>query len=464
MSIKHGVVVALVLAGALGCAGDDEGGEMLVLRGPEALRTGEQQLDRLCSRGAVDRVIDLFCTGRPPEVTSLEDVRALLRLDSDDNVPGRGFALTGNSTSLVSHIVSSINPRAVFVRNDPGNDFVALAFTRGEQFTEIVVRDRLTEELQFYLGTFTLPCSDTEQGCLPADLLTEDFESGWTAFNMYAEEDVRNSPLDCRVCHQPNGPDSPKLLRMQEFDPPWNHWFYRLSTGGRALLADYYAAKGDEPFAGVPAEAIEESQPGLLSSTIFFAGTAYQPNAFESAAIEREVIESAAKRGGQQPEDNSVPGESETWNAIYEHAKNGEAISVPYHDVKVTDPDKLAAMTQAYTDYREGRLAREALPDIRDVYPDDPELLARMGFTTEPGLDGEGVLLQACGQCHNSRLDQSVTRARFNVDLRMMSREEKDRAIARVSLPIDDPSVMPPRLFRRLDDQARKRLIELLER
>jgi hypothetical protein len=183
-----------------------------------------------------------------------------------------------------------------------------------------------------------------------------------------------------------------------------------------------------------------------------------------SARIETEVERSAAERGGDQPVDNSIPGQSETWEAIYERAKRGEAIAVPYHDVKVTDPDKLAAMTQAYTDYREGRITQDELPDIRDVYPDDPELLARMGFMTEPGLDGEGVLMQACAQCHNSRLDQHVSRARFNVDLSKISREQKERAIARLLLPPDHPAAMPPVRIRSLSEEARDRLIDLLQK
>jgi hypothetical protein len=180
--------------------------------------------------------------------------------------------------------------------------------------------------------------------------------------------------------------------------------------------------------------------------------------------IEEEVIASAAERGGAQPDDNSVPGESATWRDLYDAAKRGDAIAVPYHDVKVTDKDKLAAMTAAYLDYREGRLDRADLPDITQVFPDDEELLARMGFATEPGMSGDEVLLQACGQCHNDRLDQTLSRARFNVDLSKMSRVEKDRAIARIELPLDHGGVMPPARFRHLSDEAKAQLIELLQR
>jgi hypothetical protein len=448
-----------------GCATEASRGTAVPVRGPEPLATGEAQRERLCGRGSDDLVIDAFCGDMPAEIRGFADLRAALGLGANDNGIEQGFALTGHSTSLAARLVSSINPRIIFVRvENDRRELTTLAFTRGERLSEFIVRDRLTEQLRFYVGLFRLACDDGGDGCSPSDLFTEDFESDWMQFDLYAEEDVDNSPLDCRVCHQPDGPDTPRILRMQEFQPPWTHWFYRLSEGGRALLADYFAAKGEESFAGVTAEGIQMSQPGLLNSTIYFGGTREQPNEFLTSEIEREVARSAAERGGAQPEDNSVPGESDTWQAIYARARRGEAISVPYHDVKVTDPDKLAALTRAYADHREGRAPREALPDLGDVFPDDPILRARMGLVTEPGLDGQEVLLQACGQCHNPRLDQSLSRARFDVDLSRMSREQKQKAIARVSLPQDDPSLMPPARFRRLSDEGRERLIELLSR
>jgi mono/diheme cytochrome c family protein len=188
-----------------------------------------------------------------------------------------------------------------------------------------------------------------------------------------------------------------------------------------------------------------------------FSGTLEQPNQFDSRAIEEEVRASAAGDGG-------APGESETWRKLYRRAQRGEAIAVPYHNVKVTDPDKLASMTAAYQAYREGDLRRAELPDIRDVFPDDPQRLAEMGLMTEPGADGEAVLLQACGQCHNDRLDQSLSRANFRADLEGMSRAAKDAAIARLKLPPSDPLAMPPALLRTLTQEARERAIEALQR
>jgi len=383
-------------------------------------------------------------------------------LGADESPNDVGIALTAGSTALSSHSVSALNPRLLAMRfNSPDGQLTIAAFTRGEKMVELVTSDRTSAELRFYVVGFALPCDDGARGCSPGDLLTEAVEHDWTETTLYGEEDLADTVLDCRQCHQPDGPGTPKLLRMQEFSEPWTHWLFRGSEGGQALLADYMAAKGDEVYAGFPAERIESSHPGNLLPFLLL-GQATEPNPFDGYAIEAEVKASAGARGGAQPQDNSVPGTSATWQAVYDRAVRGEAIGAPYHDVKVTDPHKLAALSAAYRDYRAGVLAREDLPDLRDVYPDDPALLAELGFTTKPGLDGEGVLRQACTQCHNDRLDQRLSRAGFNVNLAKLSRGQKDLAIARLGLPDDDPLAMPPRRLRSLSDEARTRLIDLL--
>ena len=109
-------------------------------------------------------------------------------------------------------------------------------------------------------------------------------------------------------------------------------------------------------------------------------------------------------------------------------------------------------------------MSKDELPDLRDVHPDDPTLRAHIGLETEPGMVGEQVLLQACAQCHNARLDQTLSRARFTTDFDALGRAQKSLAITRISLPPDDPRAMPPPLARRLSDEGRERLIELLRR
>jgi hypothetical protein len=139
-------------------------------------------------------------------------------------------------------------------------------------------------------------------------------------------------------------------------------------------------------------------------------------------------------------------------------------MTFPYHDVKVSDPAKLARMTDAYRAYRRGELDRSLLPDIRDVLPDDPQRLTEMGLMTEPGPSGEDVLLQACSICHNDRLDQTLSRARFRANLVGVGRGERDNAVARLRLTEDDPLAMPPPRLRTLTPEARSRAIEALLR
>jgi hypothetical protein len=167
---------------------------------------------------------------------------------------------------------------------------------------------------------------------------------------------------------------------------------------------------------------------------------------------------------GGQPVDNSIPGVSLTWRALFENARVGAAVTVPYHDVKITDRVKLERASATYRALRAGEIEPSALPDIRDVFPDDEALLAEMGMMTTPGADGEAVLIEACSLCHNARLDQTLTRARFQANLVEVSRDEKSEAIRRLLLPADDPRAMPPARLRALSDGARQRAIEALQR
>ena len=428
------------------------------------LPAGEEQRERTCASPGDDLVRDIFCGDEAPNISNLLDLELALQLDPDDLLGVRGVAVAGHSTALSVRSVSAINPRAILLQlATVGVEFVTMSFNRGEQFAEIVVMDRSDREFRFYVVRWEQACNEQPEGCKPGDLLTEAVENDFREVTVYDEAAFTNSVLDCATCHQPDGPGSPKLLRMQEFDFPWTHWFFKQTPGGGALADDYAAAKGDESFANLPRDRIDYSSPGGLQLLVG-SRNHDQPNVFDSEAIENEVQESAAQQGGNQPIDNTVAGTSPTWRLLYERAQRGEAIAVPYHDVKITDPAKLARMTEAYQAYRRGELARDELPDLRDVFPDDEQRLAEMGIMTEPGLPGEAVLLQACAQCHNDRLDQSLSRARFRADLQGLDQAEKDLAIERLSLPPNDVRAMPPALLRELSDDARARAIEALQR
>jgi len=442
------------------------------------------QLRTLCKRDGDDPIRSLFCRDEPLRPQGIIELQRALHIDAQRLAGINGLAIAGHSTSLGARSISAINPRLISIRLehpafdaelnslapgsngrvDPSLEPVALAFARGEQFVELMVRDRIDHELRFYLLRYRQACNDSSEGCKPGDLLTPETEEGWTETTLYDERDLANTVLDCAPCHQTSGPGTTKFLRMQELREPWTHWFSRATEGGRALFDDYFAAKGDEVVFGVPgAELARRTNPVSLELQAVYGGPNDQPNPFDSETIEREVRESAVALGGKQPQDNSVPGESDTWRNGYEAARRGAAITFPYHDVKVTDPSKLAEMTEAYRAYRTGEIDRSQLPDIRDVFPDDLRQLAEMGFTTQPGASGEEVLMEACSMCHNTRLDQSLSRARFRPDLVGMSRAEKERAIFRMRLPEEDARHMPPTRLRFLSAEARARAIAALE-
>src|SRR6185312_10807877 len=211
----------------------------------------------------------------------------------------------------------------------------------------------------------------------------------------------------------------------QELDAPHTHWFSSKTTGGQALLADFHAAHGSaEAYGGIPPNLIDQSDPDQMAAFIDAAGFATQPNPFPSAQDESDVTALAPL----QPAMNMPMGWSAAWETVYQAGATGQAIAAPYHDVKVTDPDRLAHMTAAYVASRNGAKLTE---DIREVLL-GPALID-MGFEPRSGLDGRALLVQQCQQCHHSRLDPTLTRERFLVDqLDAMPRAEKDLAIERI--------------------------------
>lgn len=445
----------------------------------EAMPRGAEQIARVCARPGQDIVRDGLCSGQPLP-GSLSELQARMGVGSGEvtdvtmikNGDLRAISISAHSTALGKRSVSAINPRLVAVhlglrpapplqRTGKYASFFALAFARGEQFAELLATDHQEDRINFYVVGFRQACNARPEGCAPGDLLTDAIESNWSEVTLYDEVDLANTVLDCATCHQPNGPGTPKLLRMQELDSPWTHWFSPTTEGGKVLLEDYMAAHGDETYAGMSAAQIARADPNSLASMVFLANPT-QPNEFDSLIIETEVKESAAAMGGNQPLDNSIPGASPTWSRAFAAAMSGQFIAVPYLNVKVTDPLKLADMTRAYQAYRSGQLVAAELPDIRDVFPDDPERLAEMGITTPPDLDGASVLIAACSQCHNARLDQTLSRARFQADLQGVSRAEKELAIARMQLPPEHPLAMPPARLKVLTQAARERAIAVL--
>jgi len=419
------------------------------------LKKGEEQRLALCARGGQNRVTRALCGATPTKLTGLGSLQAALGLAFTSSATGRGnngqngnpgFVLAGHSSSLVARYTSAINPRAIVFTPRAVPDYVAMGFVRGEQFAEVAAQDPEKGGLRFFLVAFEQACNARPGGCAAGDLLTGAVEKDWTAATVYEDVDVKNTILDCTQCHQPGGASAAKILRFQELRNPWTHFFRDNTPGGQALLADFHAAHGRaEDYGPIPAAQIDGSDPANLEDLVRDAGFGAQPNEFLTSRIEQEVRQSTPG----QPTTNATPGTSATWEQLYARFQSGTAIAPPYHDVKVTDATKLAAMTAAYQDLLSGKLQASKLPDIRDVFLDAGAW--RMGFRARPGLDGKGLLVQMCQGCHNPSLDQTITRAKFDVTkLATMSREEKDKAIERLKLSGADPLSMPPSRFRTL--------------
>ena len=241
----------------------------------EGLPKGEDQMKNLCSRGQLDAVTNAFCKEKKT-VTSISEVLEAIGLgfkdrsvNGDNGINGNPqFAISGHSSSLVAREVSAINPRVFIMPPTPGQPlripgYAIATFVRGERFLEIAAEDPNSKKLTLYLLKFDLPC-DATKSCKFGDILTPASEKGWTGFSVYDDEDLKNTLADCRHCHQPGGPSSKMILRMQELKDPWTHWFRNDRPGGVALIKDFLNAHGEkEDYGGIPATLIQKADGNL---------------------------------------------------------------------------------------------------------------------------------------------------------------------------------------------------------
>jgi hypothetical protein len=456
--VVGGIVLGAVAFGASAC-------EPELDRDPlSALPTGDAQLQELCGRGRVDAVTTLFCAAEPPRIDGLVGLQRLLGLSptSANGVPAAGFALTGHSTGLFGRGVSALNPRAIFVgfpdQRADGN-FVTLAYARGEQVVELAAQppgvDGIPAPATFYLLRYSQACSGDDDGdgrsdddegaddCRLADLLTGRTEAGWTGWSLYDDGDLANTTFDCLHCHQPDGPSTPRQFRQQELQNPWTHWMAGFSAG-RVLLDDYQALHGDEGVAGIPTTRFGASNP-ILVQNLVEQTRSVQTNLFPSPIIEDEVTRSAPG----QPADNTVVGDSPTWGALFETARTGQAIPPPFHDVKVTDPDRVDELTRAWRAAIDTPAAD--VPDVRTAMRPEAEFATFV--RAWPGQSAPELLVQMCAQCHNGRSDPSLSKNNFNAfRLDDLTPQQTDAILDRLRRPPDDRYRMPPTFLRSLTD------------
>jgi hypothetical protein len=445
---------------AAGPGGPGNGGPDAALAPPDpdplsGLPTGTAQWSAVCARHYGDMISARFCAGSaPPSLTSLADLEKLLGLTVAPNPngdpalnPNVRVTLNGESTGLGLRSVNPILPRAFLMTpalsGQPNPTYQVLSFARGEPLVELVANDPAAKTLRFFLVRFHPACEAV--GCTHADLQTQAIESGWTGYTLYDDQTIANTTLDCNNCHQPGGPSTKKLLRMQELPNPWGHWFYPERPQTLQIVQDFQAAHGSESYAGIPAANIMPSRPAALMQLLQNNGFGTQPNGFDTLKINNEIM---------------MTGSSPTWAQLYAQAVAGLEIPVPYF-TNPYDTAKLAAMTAAYQQMMAGVLPGAQMPDVSDTLADTA--LADMSIRPKAGLDGHGILVQMCQMCHNSRLDQAQSRALFNVEqLAQLSRAEKDLAITRLSLPATDRHAMPPVRFHELSATERQLAIDEL--
>lgn len=435
------------------------------------LLQGDLQRQALCGRRSQDKLFQAFCKANPPTIASLQDLQQALGLGFNNprntgtarNGTGGNpsFTLVGHSTSLVGRHVSAINPRALIFspanNQNPDPDFVAMGYVRGDQFVEVAARDPASGALNFYLVTFKNPCDQQPSGCQPQHLLLPAVESQWSEVTVYGEQDLANTVGDCLQCHQPGGPQSAKILRMQELEFPWVHFFRNDTPEGQSLLRDFQKAHTTkEAYAGIPGGLIASSDPADLENLVRGNGFAIANLLYDNARIAREVNRTAG-----QPQSNAQPGASATWQNLYNRfVRTGRVITIPYHDAKAYDQAASDAMAAIYKATIGGSRDPAALPDIRQVLKDDPAV----GFGIPADAAPAAILQQACRQCHHSQLDQSLSRARFNAeDPAALTSEQRLIAIERLKLPADDLKAMPPMIIKSLTPEQRQKVIEYLE-
>ncbi|MDD9947042.1 MAG: hypothetical protein OXU20_38725 [Myxococcales bacterium] len=418
-----------------------------------------------CARPGQDAVRELFCGRDRPRITGLADLQEALGVTPGPNAlhqSGQKFTavvLNSHSTTQHGQLVSPINPRAILLAGTNRRGLalkVVMAFQRGVQQVELVAPDQSLQRLNFYLLTYRQACNDRDGGCLPGDLFTPRIERDWLRVKIEDDADLKNTPADCRQCHQ-RGIDAPVLL-MRELHMPWTHFFSPEPAGafpgvsGGDLINDYLAAKADEPYAGILPSAVQTTLPFLLESI----ADAPQPLLFDGAAIRSERWPVGPDGYPEQPL------QSPTWQSAYAAFKRGEQMALPYFAGRATDPDKQARLTEDYRRFLAGDLPAEELPDLADIYPDDPQVRAEIGLQTDPDGTPAEALVQACGGCHNDVLDQNISRARFNIALSRMDEAARMEAVERIGRQPDAPGVMPPAGVRQLDPDTRRRLGEYL--
>lgn len=419
----------------IGGIDDDWGLEPVRLDYFEPLLKGEAQWAALCGRGNADRVTNYFCQTPRPEVTSLEQLLVGLGL-KDPAQPGNMlFAISGHSSSLVTTKTTVINPRAIIFTPQGQADYVALGFVRGDGFAELAAFDTVNQRINFFLVKINKAC---DPNCSNFERFSPEAEINWTSIVVYGDPDVKNTALDCLQCHQPGGVNGTRMLRMQELQDPWTHWF-RDNRPSLALLNKFQQYHPGETYAGIPANQIANSDPADLEDFVRAGGFDLQPNEFQTDQIEQEL---AANPDVVPP----------TWMEQYNRALAGTEISTPFYMISPYDEAKVDAAGLAYQEILAGTRPQTDMPEMTHLFKDDA--LGFLGFEAGQNLDAKGIVQHRCGTCHAGNFP-GISRNNFNVaDFPdNLSPDMRDKILLRISMPETSRFRMPPLMFSKLSDE-----------
>lgn len=402
----------------------------------EPLLKGDAQRAALCGRGNADRVTTYFCQTPAPTITSLEGLLVGLGLKNLANPAQMRFAISGHSSSLVTTKTTVINPRAIiFTPAGAAADYVALGFVRGDGFAELAAFDTTNQRINFFLVKIHKAC-DPE--CSNFERFSPASETGWSGVTVYGDPDVANTALDCLQCHQPAGASGVRMLRMQELQDPWTHWF-RDNRPSVALLTKFQQYHAGETYAGIPANLISNSDPADLEDFVRAGGFDLQPNEFQTATIAAELAASPT----------AVP---PTWMAQYQKALDGTDISPPFYMISPYDEAKVDAAGLAYQEILDGTRPQTDMPEMTHMFRDDA--IGYLGFEAGSNLDAKGIVNHRCGTCHAGNFP-GISRNNFNVaDFPdNLTPDMRAKVLLRVSMPETSRFRMPPLMFSKLNDQ-----------
>lgn len=468
--------------------GDDSGGDE-----PEPQDAAPEipfdptSLAQVCARNNGDRVAQALCGG--VQLSSITQLQEALAFESPF------FSMTANSSSLVGRDVSALNPRLIVGErsefNFDGGDLssldrlMAMGFARGEQFVELMAFDPISDDLNFYLLMFEQSCNANEDGCDTADLITPAIESDWTRWTLYQDTDLENTSLDCAVCHQPMGVGTPKVPRLQEISNSWTHWFPvhpaqqggGWSSGGggtvgvppqdpgthgtrssEVLWNMFIEMHGSDPtYGGVPLEELQASAAGPDIETFvrtFINARELPPELsippFGSGADSDFFLDSPSME---------VNGAASSWSTEYERVAQGDRLPLPSYKIDITsDLDRQEAI-DSYKAVMDGVAPAEEL-----VHPSNAiayDSMVEMSVVPREDATAEEILSHMCARCHNGKLDQSLSRARFDAtSLGELTAFDRLTIADRVQRSHEDKLMMPPRRFATMPAWAVARVVE----